>query len=57
LYREALELGQNHPGTRFVTEVIEDVGIVTATQQPERATRLLGAAGAQRERLGLRYRV
>jgi len=57
LYREALELGRNHPGTRFVTEVIEAVGIVVAAAQAERATRLLSAAKAQRDRLGLRYRV
>ena len=57
LFREALELGRNHPGTRVVTEVIEAVGIVAAAGQAERATRLLSAAGAQRERLGLRYRV
>src|SRR5215203_3917698 len=57
LYREALELGRNHPGTRFVTEVSEAVGIVVAAAQAERATRLLSAAKAQRDRLGLRYRV
>jgi non-specific serine/threonine protein kinase len=58
LFREALELGRNHPGTRFVTEVIEAVGIVVAAAgQPERAARLLSAARAQRDRLGLRYAV
>jgi len=57
LFREALVLGRNHPGTRFVTEVIEAVGIVAAGGQAERATRLLSAAKAQRDRLGLRYRV
>ena len=58
LYREALELGRSHPGTRVVTEVIEAVGIVAAAVgQAERAARLLGAAEAQRDRLGLRYRV
>ena len=58
LYREALELGRSHPGTRVVTEVIEAVGIVAAAVgQAERAARLLSAAGAQRDRLGLRYRV
>ncbi|MCD6033554.1 MAG: transcriptional regulator, LuxR family [Thermomicrobiales bacterium] len=57
LYREALELGRSHPGTRFVTEVIEAVGIVAAAGQAERATRVLSASKAQRDRLGLRYRV
>ena len=57
-YREALELGGNHPATRVVTEVIEAVGITAAAVgQAERAARLLGAARAQRDRLGLRYRV
>jgi DNA-binding CsgD family transcriptional regulator len=58
LYREALDLGQDHPGTRYVTEVIEATGIVVATaDQPERAAMLMSAAKAQRDRLGLRYRV
>jgi non-specific serine/threonine protein kinase len=58
LYREALELGRGHPGTRVVIEVIEAVGIMAATVgQAERAARLLGAAKAQRDRLGLRYGV
>ena len=58
LFREALELGRGHPGMRVVTEVVEAVGIVTATVgQAERAARLLSAARAQRDRLGLRYRV
>jgi non-specific serine/threonine protein kinase len=57
-YREALDLGRSHPGTRVVTEVIEAAGIVAAAVgQAERAARLLGAARAQRDRLGLRYRV
>ena len=57
-YREALELGGNNPGTRVVTEVIEAVAIAAAAVgEPERAARLLGAAEAQRDRLGLRYRV
>jgi predicted ATPase/DNA-binding CsgD family transcriptional regulator len=57
-YREALELGGNHPGTRVVTEVLEAVGIVAAAVgEAERAARLIGAARAQRDRLGLRYRV
>ena len=42
----------------MVTEVIEAVGIMAAAVgQAEHAARLLGAAGAQRDRLGLRYRV
>lgn len=58
LYREALELGRSHPGSRYVTEVIEATGIVAAAaDQPERATILMSAAKAQRDRLGLRYRV
>lgn len=58
LYREALDLGHSHPGTRVVIEVIEAVAIVAATSgQAERAARLLGSARAQRERLGLRYGV
>ena len=58
LYREALELSRSHPGTRLVTEVVEAVGIMEASvRQTERAARLLGAAEAQRDRLGLRYRV
>ena len=57
-YREALELGENHPGARVVTEVIEAVAIAAAAVgEAERAARLLGAAEAQRDRLGLRYRV
>jgi DNA-binding NarL/FixJ family response regulator len=39
-----------------VIEVVEAVGIVAAAGQAERAARLLGAARAQRDRLGLRYR-
>jgi non-specific serine/threonine protein kinase len=58
LYREALALGRGHPGTRVVIEVIEAVGILSATAgQAERAARLLSAARAQRDRLGLRYGV
>ena len=57
-YREALELGGNNPGTRFVTEVIEAAAITAAAVgQAERAARLLGASRAQRDRLGLRFRV
>ncbi|MDQ2653703.1 MAG: LuxR C-terminal-related transcriptional regulator [Chloroflexota bacterium] len=58
LYHEALELGRSHPGTRYVTEVIEATGIVAATaDRAERAAILLSAAKAQRDRLGLRYGV
>jgi DNA-binding NarL/FixJ family response regulator len=57
-YREALDLGSGYPGTRVVTEVIEAVGVVAvAVGQAERGARLLSAAGAQRDQLGLRYRV
>ena len=42
----------------MVTEVIEAVGITAAAVgEAERAARLLGAAEAERDRLGLRYRV
>ncbi|MFT4041435.1 MAG: LuxR C-terminal-related transcriptional regulator, partial [Thermomicrobiales bacterium] len=55
-YHEALALGQQHPGTSEVTEVIEAVGIVAAAAgQYRHATRLLSAARAQRDRLGLGY--
>ena len=58
LYHEALRLVRGNPGTRVVTDVIEAVGVVaTAVGQAERGARLLGAAGARRERMGLRYRV
>lgn len=58
LYREALELGRSHPGTRVVIEVIAAVGIMAAAVgQAERAARLVSAARAQRDRLGLRYAV
>jgi DNA-binding CsgD family transcriptional regulator len=58
LYREALELGREHPGTFIVLEVIQALGIVAvAVGQAERGARLLGATEAQRERIGLRYRV
>jgi DNA-binding CsgD family transcriptional regulator len=57
-YREALGLGRRKPSTRVVTDVIEAVGIVAAAAgQAELGVRLLSAAEAQRERLGLRYRV
>lgn len=56
LYREALDLGLTYPGTRVVTEVVEAVGIMAAAAgMAERTARLLGAAGAQRDRLGLLY--
>lgn len=57
-YREALALGRSRPGSRVVTDVIEAVGIVAAASGlAERGVRLVGAAAAQRDRLGLRYRV
>ncbi len=58
LCREALGLVRGNPGTRVVTEVVESVGIIAAgAGESERSARLLGAAGALRERIGLRYRV
>ena len=55
-YHDALALGQGRPGTSEVTEVIEAVGIVaTAAGHHRHATRLLSAARAQRDRLGLGY--
>jgi predicted ATPase/DNA-binding CsgD family transcriptional regulator len=57
-YREALELGRDNPGVRVVSDVIEGVAIVAiAGGDAERGARLLGAAEAQRERIGLHYRV
>jgi non-specific serine/threonine protein kinase len=57
-YREALELGRENPGIRVVADVIEAVGIVAiATGEAGRGARLLGAAEALRERIGLRYRL
>jgi predicted ATPase/DNA-binding CsgD family transcriptional regulator len=57
-YREALELGRNNPGTRVVSDVIEGVALVAiAGGDAERGASLLGAAEAQRERIGLHYRV
>jgi non-specific serine/threonine protein kinase len=58
LYSEALDLGRKHPLTRVVAEVIEGVAVVTvATGRAERGARMLGAAEALRERIGLRLRV
>jgi DNA-binding CsgD family transcriptional regulator len=58
LYREALDLGRQHPGTFMMLEVTQALGIVAiATGQTERGTRLLGATEAHRERIGLHYRV
>ena len=57
-YREALVVGRERPGTREVTDVIEAMGIVSiAAGQVERGARLLGAAAASRDRIGLRFRV
>jgi non-specific serine/threonine protein kinase len=58
LYREALDVGREHPGRRVVIEVIQAKGIaMVAVGQAERGARLLGATEALRERIGLRYRV
>jgi DNA-binding CsgD family transcriptional regulator len=58
LYREALDLGRGNPGSRYVTDVIEAVGIVAADAgQLDRAARLLGATAARRDQTGGRYRV
>jgi predicted ATPase/DNA-binding CsgD family transcriptional regulator len=58
LYREALALGRENPGMRVVIDVVEAVGIVAATLgQAERSARLLAAAEARREWIGLRFRV
>jgi non-specific serine/threonine protein kinase len=58
LYREALRLGRERPGSLFVTYVIESVGVVAvAVGWAERGARLLGASEAMRELVGLRFRV
>jgi predicted ATPase/DNA-binding CsgD family transcriptional regulator len=58
LYRDALALGQDNPGTRVVSDVIEAVAILAAAVgEAERGAKLLGAAEALRERIGLRFRV
>ncbi|MBX3070123.1 MAG: hypothetical protein KF883_06510 [Thermomicrobiales bacterium] len=57
-YREALGLVEGNPGTRVVTELIEALGIATVgVGQMELGARLLGSSEAQRERIGLRYRL
>jgi DNA-binding CsgD family transcriptional regulator len=57
-YREALELGREYPGTRVVVYVIQAVGIVlVAVGQADHGARLLGAAEALGERIGLGYHV
>ncbi|MCA9876943.1 MAG: tetratricopeptide repeat protein, partial [Thermomicrobiales bacterium] len=57
-YLAALELGAGQPGTREITEIIEAVGLLAATAgRAAHAARLIGAAHAQRDRLGLRYAV
>ncbi|MGH2616235.1 MAG: helix-turn-helix domain-containing protein, partial [Thermomicrobiales bacterium] len=57
-YREALELGQENPGTRVVGDVIEAVAILAALAgEAARSARMLAAAEAQRERIGLHFRV
>jgi non-specific serine/threonine protein kinase len=58
LYREALSLAQANPGTRTVVQLIESVAMVAAAAMRfELCARLLGAADALRERIGLGYRV
>jgi DNA-binding CsgD family transcriptional regulator len=58
LYAEALDLGRKHPSTRVVVEVLEGVAVVTvAIGRAERGARMLGAAEALRDRMGLRLRV
>lgn len=58
LYGETLRRGRAQAGTRVVGETIEGVGFVAvAVGEVARGIRLLGAASALRERLGLRYRV
>jgi DNA-binding CsgD family transcriptional regulator len=57
-YREALGLGRSRPATRVVNDLIEDVALLAAAVgQAERSARLLGAAAARRERVGLRIRL
>ena len=57
-YRTALDLGRELASNRVVADIVEAIGIVAFTVgQPERGVRLLGAADALRERLGLHYRV
>ena len=57
-YREALGLVQGSPGKRVVTELIEALGIAAiGVGQAVRGVRLLGASEAQRERIGLRFRL
>jgi non-specific serine/threonine protein kinase len=57
-YQEALGLAEAIPGTRTVVQLIESVAMVAASaSQFERCARLLGAADALRERIGLGYRV
>jgi DNA-binding NarL/FixJ family response regulator len=58
LYREALDLGREHPDNHVVIDLIQALGIVAvAIGQAERGARLLGANEALRERIGLRYRL
>jgi ATP/maltotriose-dependent transcriptional regulator MalT len=58
LYQEALGRFRGHPDTRMVNEAIEGVATVAAAVgQPQRAARLLGAAAAQRERIGLVFSI
>jgi excisionase family DNA binding protein len=57
-YQEALALGQENPGNQAVSYAIEGMGMVAVSLgDAERGARLLGAAEALRERIGLRFRV
>lgn len=57
LYREALALAQDQPGSRGFTNLVEAVGVeAVAMGYLESGIRLLGAAERLRERTGLRYR-
>jgi non-specific serine/threonine protein kinase len=57
-YREVLGLGRKHPRTRLVADAIEGVAVVTVTVgRAEPGARMLGAAEAFRDWIGLRLRV
>jgi non-specific serine/threonine protein kinase len=57
LYREALAPARTYVQSREVADVVEAIGVMTvALDEPTRAARLLGAAEAMRERMGLRLR-
>jgi DNA-binding CsgD family transcriptional regulator/tetratricopeptide (TPR) repeat protein len=55
-YREALEVGREHPDSRVVFEAIRALAIVAVTiGQAASGARLLGATGALHDRNGLSY--